>query len=227
MSDRDRDIVGEMNAYYARRAPWHDECMGYTSNEAMEELLGPIIEWVEVHIKDRNVLEVACGTGNWTQVLSKRAKSVVGTDVNTSAIEIARSKLLARKNVSLQVADAYALGSVEGTFDAAFGADWWSHIPKQEIPRFLDSLLPRVVSGSSIVMIDMLHRPVFDDWFSHYDEYGNRIDRRPLPDGGVFHVVKNFPDEGELAEMLEPRVTDIDYREHNGLLRWMLTFRAP
>ena len=34
-----------------------------------------------------------------------------------------------------------------------------------------------------------------------------------MPDGGVFHVVKNFPDEQELVRTLSPRVTDIEYRE--------------
>jgi demethylmenaquinone methyltransferase/2-methoxy-6-polyprenyl-1,4-benzoquinol methylase len=222
----EKDIVSEMNAYYARRAPWHDENMGYSSNEAMEELLGPIIDWVEPHIRGRYVLEIACGTGNWTQVLSQRAKSVVATDVNASVLEIARQKPYSGKNVVLQVADAYSLDSVEGTFDAAFGADWWSHIPKQEIPKFLGSLLPKLSSGSSVVMIDMLHRPQFDDWFSHYDRYGNRIDKRPMQDGGAFHVVKNFPDERELVQLLTPMVTDIEYREHEDLLRWMLTFRT-
>lgn len=224
---RDDDIIEQMNDYYARRARWHDEYMSYSSNEAMEDLLGPIIGWVEAYVKARNVLEIACGTGNWTQVLSRRANSVTATDVNGSALEIARGKPYARGNVTFRVADAYSLEGIEGPFDAAFSADWWSHMPRQEIPRFLDAVIARLRPGSSVVMIDMLHQPFFDEWFSHYDDHGNRIDRRTLPDGGVFDVVKNFPSEEELVGMLAGKVVNPEYREHDHLKRWMLTFSAP
>jgi ubiquinone/menaquinone biosynthesis C-methylase UbiE len=224
---RDDDIVEQMNEYYARRARWHDEYMNYSSNEAMEALLGPIIEWVEPYVEARDVLEIACGTGNWTQVLSKRARSVMATDVNDSTLEIARGKAYARDNVIFRAADAYSLEGIEGPFDVAFASDWWSHMPRQEIPRFLDAVTCRLRPGSSVVMIDMLHAPIFDEWFSHYDDHGNRIDRRTLPDGSLFDVVKNFPDGEELRGMLESSMENIEYREHEALRRWMLAFRVP
>jgi demethylmenaquinone methyltransferase/2-methoxy-6-polyprenyl-1,4-benzoquinol methylase len=223
----DDDIVREMNAYYARCARWHDEYMNYSSNEAMEDLLRPVIAWVEAYVEARDVLEVACGTGNWTQVLSRRARSVTATDVNGSALEIARNKAYAGANVTFRLADAYTLDGIEGPFEAAFAADWWSHIPRQRVPGFLDTLVSRLHPGATVVVIDMLHRPIFDEWFSHYDDHGNRVERRTLPDGSVFEVIKNFTDERELHGQLQNRVDHIEYREHEGLKRWMLAFRTP
>jgi ubiquinone/menaquinone biosynthesis C-methylase UbiE len=139
-----KQLIGEMNEYYARRAPLHDGYMGYRNNETMEDLLGPIIRWFDEYLRDKVVLEVACGTGNWTQVLAKRAQSVVATDVNASVIEIARTKPYPKSNVVLRVADAYDLGGLCGQFDAAFAADWWSHIPKAWIRPFLDGLLAKL-----------------------------------------------------------------------------------
>ena len=69
-----------MKVYYDRRAPWHDKYMGYLGNGPMEELLSPIIRSIEPYITDRTVLEIACGTGNWTQVLAKRARTVLALD---------------------------------------------------------------------------------------------------------------------------------------------------
>jgi demethylmenaquinone methyltransferase/2-methoxy-6-polyprenyl-1,4-benzoquinol methylase len=220
------DYISEMNAYYASCAPWHDEFMGYTCNEKMEALLGPIIKWCEPHITDRDVLEIACGTGNWTQVLSKRARSVLATDVNESALAIARRKTYAGANVTFRVADAYGLPGIAGSFTAAFAADWWSHIPKAAIPRFVKSLTGRLQPGSPVVLIDMLPNEILNSMFSHFDDDGNRISRRPLPNGEVFHIVKNFPTEGELRSAFEERADQIEYREHDSLLRWVLTLRV-
>ena len=92
--------IQEMNAYYEKVAPLHDTFMGYTNNEAMEELLAPIIEWVEPFVRDRRVLEIACGTGNWTQVLSKRALKVTAVDRSAAYLALARPKTYAGGNVA-------------------------------------------------------------------------------------------------------------------------------
>jgi SAM-dependent methyltransferase len=217
-----RDYITEMNKYYSSCAPWHDEFMGYESNDEMEALLGPIIEWVEPFILYRDVLEIACGTGNWTQVLSKRADSVLATDVNITGIEIARTKPYARDNVTFKVADAYTLDCIDGRFTAAFAADWWSHIPLAAVPAFVASLAGKLESGSTVVLLDMLPREELNRMFSHYDDEGNRISRRLLPNGEVFHVVKNFPTEHDLLRAFEGKVSEIQYREHDALRRWVL-----
>jgi SAM-dependent methyltransferase len=216
------DLRNTMNQYYAMCAPFHDGFMNYTGNEAMEDLLGPMIEWFEDDIRHKDVLEIACGTGNWTQVLSKRAQSVVATDVNQAALEIARRKPYGNARVEFRVGDAYALDMVEGTFDAAFAADWWSHIPKRSIAGFVDGLGERLAPGSRVILIDMLPREELDRMFSHFDQDGNRISRRPLPGGNVFEIVKNFPSKEELVEAFGKIAREIDYREHQALLRWML-----
>lgn len=218
-----RRRIEEMNAYYDKVAPLHDAFMGHTSNEAMEELLGPIIEWMEPFVRDRRVLEIACGTGNWTQVLSKRARSVVAVDQSGAYLDIARSKEYARGNVTLLEADAYSLESVEGEFETAFAADWWSHIPKSCIPEFVGSMMTKLMPGSSVVLLDMLPSPSLDAMFSHYDEEGNGIHRRTFVDGTEFEVVKNFPGEPYLREIFGAYARTMTYREHDGLRRWVLT----
>ena len=218
-----RRRIEEMNAYYEKVAPLHDSFMGYTSNEAMEGLLRPIIEWVEPFIRGKRVLELACGTGNWTQVLSKRALSVTAADQSQSYLSIARSKDFAGHNVTFLRADAYSLESVGGTFEAAFAADWWSHIPLDCITGFVAGIVRKLLPGSSIVILDMLPGPSLDAMFSHYDENGNGIHRRRFEDGTEFEVVKNFPKEEELLEVFEKYSSDMEYREHAALRRWVFT----
>lgn len=217
------DLIAGMNAYYAKRAPLHDGFMGYTGNVTMEELLGPVIAWVEDDVRGRDVLEVACGTGNWTQVLAKRARSVVATDVNEAVLEIARTKAYASHLVRFEVADAYALETVEGTFNAGFAADWWSHIPKSAVRAFATGLVRKLEAESRVVLIDMLPTEELNRMFSHYDEEGNLIHRRRFVDGQVFEVVKNFPTQDDLVEAFRGIADGLDYREHDGLRRWVLT----
>jgi SAM-dependent methyltransferase len=219
-----KDLIRHMNAYYAKRAPEHDYFMGYTGNEEMERLLGPLIAWCEDDVRDRDVLEIACGTGNWTQVLAKRARSVVATDVNAAVIDIARAKPYDSDRVRFEVADAYDLGKIAGEFDAAFAADWWSHIPKAALREFASGLRDRLRPRSRVVIIDMLPTEELNKWFSHYDDDGNLIHKREFPDGEVFEVVKNFPTEDELNDILMGLADDVRYREHDPLRRWMLTF---
>jgi demethylmenaquinone methyltransferase/2-methoxy-6-polyprenyl-1,4-benzoquinol methylase len=221
MTDRRR--IDEMNAYYDKVAPLHDSFMGYTCNEAMEDLLGPIIEWIEPYVRDRRVLEIACGTGNWTQVLSKRARSVVAVDQSMAYLDIARSKEYAGGNVEFRRADAYSLGSVEGSFETAFAADWYSHVPRRHIAGFVESMMGRIMEGGSVVLLDMLPSPSLDAMFSHYDEDGNGIHRRRFEDGTEFEVVKNFPGEAELRAAFEVHAGEMEYREHEGLRRWVFT----
>jgi demethylmenaquinone methyltransferase/2-methoxy-6-polyprenyl-1,4-benzoquinol methylase len=220
---KSEDLIKQMNDYYAKRAPEHDYFMGYTSNEKMEQLLAPIIEWFDNLVKDRDVLEIACGTGNWTQVLAKRARSVVATDVNPAVLEIALTKRYENERVSFEVADAYGLHTVQGLFSAAFAADWWSHIPYSAVGRFVTGLTAKLRPRSSVIIIDMLPMKELDRMFSHYDAEGNLIHRREFPDGKVFEVVKNFPKEEDLLRVFGGVAENIEYREHDDLRRWVLT----
>jgi demethylmenaquinone methyltransferase/2-methoxy-6-polyprenyl-1,4-benzoquinol methylase len=220
----DKDIIQEMNRYYALHALQHDECMGYTTNAVMEKLLGPIISMVEDKLADQNVLEIACGTGNWTQVLAKRARSVLATDINETVIDIARQKTDTQGNVSYQIADAYTLNSIDGDFGAAFAADWWSHIPKSRIPAFLKCLHGRLTIGADVIFIDMMPKESLDKMFSHIDGDGNIIQMRTLPDGREYHVVKNHPTEEELRGYLSGFADQVQYHEDHTLQRWVLNY---
>ncbi len=183
-----------MKRYYAARAPWHDEHMGYGGNAAMEELLGPIIERVDGLLADLEVLELACGTGNWTQVLAQRARRILATDVSEATLSLAREKELAPGVVAFREADAYTLDGIPSGFTGAFAADWWSHVPRSMLAPFLEVLHGRLQPGARVVFVDMLPRDHPDLTPYRHDDEGNAICRRTLPDGSTFDVVKNFPE---------------------------------
>ena len=218
------ELVRRMNEYYSMRAPWHDTYMGYRDNPSMEDLLAPIIRWFETYVEGADILEVACGTGNWTQVLARRARSVTATDVNKSVLDMAERKPYGSNRVSFEVADAYTLDGLPATYNAAFAADWWSHIPKSRIPAFLSAVCAKLVPGSRVIIVDMLPAKNLTYLGTHRDGEGNLIHPRKLPSGEEFEVVKNFPTEEDLATCVRGFGRDVIYRSHDRLRRWMLAF---
>ncbi len=221
---KQEDLIQQMNAYYDRRAPEHDRLMSYTDNKSMEDLLRPLIELIQPHIAGRKVLEIACGTGNWTQVLAKRACSVLATDINESTLEIARTKQYAG-SVTFLRHDAYAVDELKGSFDVAFAADWWSHIPNSAIPRFARNLHRALLPDAAVIMLDMTRRDAFLSEPLTIDQDGNRVYRRLTRDGREYPVVKNFPTESGLRRTIEDSAATIEYREFKDLERWLLIYR--
>ncbi len=73
-------------------------------------------------------------------------------------------------------------------------------------------------------MIDMLRKPELDKMFSHIDEEGNVIQKRTLPSGKEYRVVKNFPTKKELLHDLEDYAVNLNYYENDNLLRWVLSY---
>jgi demethylmenaquinone methyltransferase/2-methoxy-6-polyprenyl-1,4-benzoquinol methylase len=223
---QDVNLVEQMNEYYDKRADEHDTLMSYTSDDKHERLMAPLLRRCESSMMGRNVLEVACGTGNWTQLLARRARSVVATDINESVLAKAKTKTYAGDNVSFCVADAYKLGKIRKKFDAAFAADWWSHIPRSKIPIFLNCLHKRLKPGSPVIFVDMLPNKHLHRMFSHYDDEGNLIHLRDVPDGGQYYVVKNFPTEEELRQIFDGITDDFSYHEHLALQRWVFSYKT-
>jgi hypothetical protein len=57
-------VVEAMQAYYARRAPDHDQSMGYDREPGAA--LRAVIDLLSDGMRGREVLEVACGPCFWT-----------------------------------------------------------------------------------------------------------------------------------------------------------------
>ena len=212
--------------YYDRRAPWHDQYMEYSGNEMMEKRLKPIVIKVVPYITKKNIIEIACGTGNWTQVLARRAKHVLAIDSSPKSLEIAKDKLQSFNKIMLEVADVYKLEEIKVNFDIAFTSDFFSHIPRKMVNCFLDSMKIVLKPGGQIMILEMSNKDEFFEIFDCYvDDNGDLINTRQLPDGSIAEVVKNFYSENELRELLKNHSSDIIFHNFEELKRWLAIFR--
>jgi SAM-dependent methyltransferase len=197
--------------YYAQRAPEYDRI--YLKPERQEDLRA-IEAWLPARFTGRKVLEVACGTGYWTQFLAPVAARLVGVDASAETLAVARSRVSGLAgDTSFVVGDAYRLPATAGSFDAAFAGFWWSHVPRAQLPVFLDGLHATLASGSPVVFLDNRYVEGSSTPLAAPDDEGNTYQDRPLADGSVHRVMKNFPTPAELREVLSGRAVEIEVRE--------------
>jgi SAM-dependent methyltransferase len=182
----------------------------------------PIKAWYQDIFKGRNVLEVACGSGYWTEVIGEVAKSVLATDSDSSLISLAKNKCKHLSNVRFQIADAYTLNDVPTGFDAALGVWWWSHIPKRNIPSFLSAIHSRLESSAMVLFVDQLP---YNGFVRTQDPEGNTLEQRVLPDGSSFTIVKNFPTKQDITDYLKDIAYDIRYVEYPDEISWNVLYR--
>src|SRR6185295_2759445 len=139
--------------YYAQRASEFERV--YEKPERQSELQ-KLRDYIEQTFVGMDVLEIACGTGYWTQVLARSAASVVATDLTEEVLAIARSKNLGPK-VTLQNADAYALPAFSQSFNAGLSAFWWSHIPRARLRDFVIGFHRALAPGARVVFMDNVY----------------------------------------------------------------------
>jgi SAM-dependent methyltransferase len=193
----------ELVDYYRRRAAEYEAI--YAKPERQPDL-ARLRKAIPGKLRGTRVLEVACGTGYWTQLIAGVAAEVVATDVAEEPMRIARSKTYSG-NPLFSIADAYALPESLGRFDGALAVFWWSHIPRQRIAEFLASLHRRLQPGARVVLMDNLYVEGSSTAISEIDAHGNTYQLRRMGDGSQVRVLKNFPSEAELRSQLPARLT--------------------
>jgi len=208
--------------YYARRAGEYERI--YQKPERQDEL-SELKELLRSALHERRAVEVACGTGYWTEVAAASAASIAAFDINDSTLEIARSKSLNPAKVTFAVGDAFQLPASDRQFDAAFAMFWWSHIPKSALSQFLRRLHATLLPGATVVLVDNTFVPGESTPITRTDVEGNTYQTRRLDNGQTFEVLKNYPTEEVFRELLHGCATQIELKR----LRyyWWLSYRLP
>ncbi|MBL7827359.1 MAG: methyltransferase domain-containing protein [Saprospiraceae bacterium] len=187
-----------MREYYAERAPHYDSL--YARPERQADLM-VVQDQLKGLFSRKKVLEIACGTGYWTQAIAQTAEHILATDINEPMLEIARQKEYPAGKVDFQCIDMYQL--TPGNDDALFGGFIWSHIPLEQIGNWLDHLNGLIGKGGRAVFVDNLFVPGSSTEIAHTDANGNTFQKRLLPDGSSHLIIKNFPQMADFEKILK------------------------
>jgi ubiquinone/menaquinone biosynthesis C-methylase UbiE len=211
----------ELSRYYAARAREYEQI--YDKPERQTDL-ARLQRSIAGYFVDRDVLEIACGTGYWTQFIAPVARSITATDINAETLAIAETKPFPANRVRLAVADMYDLPPEYKNFTGAFAGFWWSHLRRADRRSFINTLHRALKPGAIVVALDNLYIEGSSTPVSHTDAEGNTYQRRRLADGSEHTVLKNFPTERELRSELEHLGTSIEFITYD--YYWVLKYEV-
>jgi demethylmenaquinone methyltransferase/2-methoxy-6-polyprenyl-1,4-benzoquinol methylase len=205
--------------YYSERAKEYEQI--YQKPERQEDL-----KKLRIILKDlfsaKSVFEIACGTGYWTQFISETAKSIFAVDINETVIEIARSKKY-QSPATFEMVDILNLSNINEKFDSGFAGFIWSHIPKQELDVFFSGFISNISPGGLVVFIDNQYVDGSSTPIESKDDYGNTYQIRNLSNGSNYKVMKNFPADKEILDVIDQIGSDIEIERLKYF--WVLKFK--
>jgi SAM-dependent methyltransferase len=213
-------VTPQLETYYAKRAGEYERI--YDKVERQDEL-----EWLRRRLprlfEGRRVLEIACGTGYWTQYIARTAAHVTACDINEAVLEIAREKPMPKGRVHFAKADAFAPAGLCRACDAAFAGFWWSHVRKSDLARWLAAMAGALPPGALMGILDNRYVEGSSTPLSRRDAEGNTYQVRQLLSGETHEVLKNFPTAAELANAVRPFAAEAHLEETQ--YYWLLVLR--
>ncbi|MBD3258449.1 methyltransferase domain-containing protein [candidate division GN15 bacterium] len=202
-----------MAEYYGRRAPEYEQIY-YRHNPQRRREVDDEADRLRGLVRGRRVLELACGTGYWTKVMSETAAAIVASDMSAEMIEMARAKEYGCP-VEFVQADMYGHDFGTGRFDVVALGFWYSHHPRQSFDRLYEVLERPLMPGGTIWMVDNnppAEGPSLES--VGIDEHGNNYKKRYLDNGQEFTILKNYFERKDLEELLGRRF-DVKLLLHN------------
>jgi ubiquinone/menaquinone biosynthesis C-methylase UbiE len=193
-----------LEEYYRARAPEYEQIY-YRDNPVRRAEIDAEARRLAELVSGKTVLELACGTGYWTRVISQTAARITASDIAPEALVEGRKKQYGC-DVTFVEADMFAHDFGEACYDLVALGFWFSHHPRQEYDRLFDLLARPLKKDGQIWMID--NNPPAEgsaEMSCHVDEFGNNYKHRFLSDGRPFVILKNYFSRNDLEEILGRR----------------------
>ena len=202
------DVLREQIDYYRRRADEYDEWFvrqgrydrGPELNRQWFAEVDDVIRALDVFAPTGRVLELACGTGLWTERLGRYADTITAVDASPEVLALNRARV-GETRVRHVEADLFSW-QPDAAYDVVFFSFWLSHVPPERFTSFWELVRSCLAPGGRVFFIDSL-----------YDATSMAIDHRPvgptdttmtrrLNDGQEFRIVKVFYPPDDLASRL-------------------------
>ena len=202
------NIQNEQAAYYRARANEYDQWFlrdgrydrGPEANARWAEESEQVSDALAAFNPVGDVLELAAGTGWWTQRLAQYAASLTVVDAAPETLAINKSKL-GDVPVRYIQADLFEW-QPDQQYDVVFFSFWLSHVPPERLDAFWEMVRACLEPGGRVFFLD-----------SRYEETSTAADHRlegedattvlrRLNDGREFRIVKVFYQPDALAARL-------------------------
>jgi demethylmenaquinone methyltransferase/2-methoxy-6-polyprenyl-1,4-benzoquinol methylase len=206
----DEDLLAEQRSYYRARAPEYDEWWQRRGryDRGDEQLL----EWQrQVAVVDDaltsfgakgSVLELAGGTGWWTERLARTADRLTVVDSSPEVLALNQARV-GRIDVNYVVADLFDW-QPDSKYDAVFFSFWLSHVPRARFAQFWSLVHSCLTPSGRAFLIDNRNDPVPDTIVKDpfVVQYDTDLHLRRLRDRSRYRVVSVMYEPGELQSLI-------------------------
>jgi 2-polyprenyl-3-methyl-5-hydroxy-6-metoxy-1,4-benzoquinol methylase len=229
------DILRGQIEYYRARATEYDDWFlrrgrydrGADATRRWFEQVQEVREVLRtVPLDGKSVLELAPGTGIWTEELVDRAARVTAVDASREMLALNRERLGERASkVTFVTADLFEwLPSHQ--FDAVVFCFWISHVPVEMLDEFLTRVAHALVPGGLVFFVDSRreHTSTASDHVLPTD--GEETMIRRLDDGREFVIYKNFWNPDVLEEVCRRAGLEVRVGQTVDFFQFGVGFRA-
>lgn len=203
----DDSLIKQQIEYYRARASEYDEWVmrtgRYDRGAEHTKRWFAELEAVRTALKATrtggDVLELACGTGLWTEYLAPHADRLTAVDSSSEMIALNRERLK-NDRVSYIQTDLFSW-KPSARFDFIFFAFWLSHVPQSRFAEFWDMVKGALKPDGKVFFVDsLLTQDSTAKNHAAIDTSGSVT--RKLNDGREYEIVKVFHDPAQLESNL-------------------------
>ncbi len=184
-------ILAQQLRYYRKQASVYDAdvYLNPAARSAVLDRLAP----------SGRAIELACGTGLWTELLVDRVDHLTALDGAPEMLEIARQRI--GDSVSFSLVDLFDW-EPQDTYDTVFFSSWLSHVPPQVFPSFWIALRGALRPCGRVLFVDETPKGI-----EAFNE--KLVTASPVPtaertdaEGCQYKVVKVFYEHDQLCRLL-------------------------
>ena len=203
------DLVEQQKAYYRVRAGEYDEWFlrqgrydhGPEFRARWEREVEEVRGTLERFRPTGRVLELACGTGWWTEQLVRWAGALTAVDASAEVLAL-NAERVADPRVRRVQADLFAWRP-EGGYDVVFFSFWLSHVPPERFEGFWETVRGALNPGGRVFFVDSLRTELSTASDHVLPSEGDIIAERKLNDGSRYSIYKIFYHPAQLQSHLE------------------------
>lgn len=196
-------LVEEQIAYYRARAGEYDEWAlrlgrydhGPEANARWHAEVAQVADALQGFLHERpgaNVLEIAAGTGLWTQRIAPAVQRLTALDAAPETLAINRERLgQMAERVSYVTADIFTWAPAE-RFDAIFFGFWLSHVPPERFDAFWAKAREWLAPGGRVFLVDSSYNQESTARDHQLEGPEATTVERKLSGGQRFRIVKVF-----------------------------------
>ena len=216
--ESEESILDEQQAYYRARADEYDEWwerlgkfdQGREANNQWNQEVSELLNAFNSLPLDGDVVELAPGTGYWTELLAERARSVTAIEGAPEMIARNRARLGYKAEVVTFVQHDIFEWVPPRRFDAMVFCFWISHVPRRRLSEFLAKCRDALHVGAPVFFVDNLSEPTGFAVDQVPPDSDSELTQRRLNNGREFTIVKNYYDPEELQDAACAEGIDLD-----------------